>query len=164
MSFIVSMTAAEAELAKALQARLLLQDVFLWRCEADGAGPPVVPAEPVTADANFESAYEPAGGATEDFSVSVKVACHEQLTFHVKATFLIRYKLVAGPRPRPKEAEAFANTQALLTAWPYFREFVQNMTARMGLPTESLPVLRLVLQSSQKNQAQPTKKPRRKAS
>jgi len=164
MSLTVSLTATEAESAKALQARLLLQDVFLWRCEADGAGPPVMPAEPVTVEADFEWAYEGSKDSTEDFSITVKVASYEKLTFHVTATFLVRYNLLVEPSPRPEEGEAFAKSQGLLAAWPYLRELVQNTTARMGLPIESLPALRLVLQTTRKTQTLRKKKRARRTS
>lgn len=160
----VSITGTEAESAKALQERLLIQDVFLLRCEADGAGPPFAPTEPVTVEADFEWAYEGSNGSTENFSITANVASYEILTFHVRATLLVTYKRLAGPQPRPEEAEAFAKSQALLAGWPYLRELVQNMTARMGLPTESLPVLRLVLEAKRKTKVRRNKKPPGKAS
>lgn len=124
----------------------------------------MIPAEPVTVEADFAWAYEGANGSTEDFSITANVASHEHLTFRVRASLLVRYKLLDGPKPGPEEGEAFAKSQALLAAWPYLREFVQNMTARMGLPTESLPVMRLVLETKQNTKARRTKKAARKAS
>ena len=39
---------------------------------------------------------------------------------------------------------AFSATNGVFNAWPYWREFVQNTTARMGLPTPVIvPVFRL---------------------
>ena len=39
--------------------------------------------------------------------------------------------------------EAFANTNGVFNAWPYWRELVQNTAARMGVPGIVLPVFRL---------------------
>ena len=38
--------------------------------------------------------------------------------------------------------EAFANTDAVYHAWPYWREFVQSSMARMGLPPIMIPLFR----------------------
>ncbi|SPF31952.1 hypothetical protein SBA4_1060017 [Candidatus Sulfopaludibacter sp. SbA4] len=76
------------------------------------------------------------------------------------------YACRAGHRGgrRPEEGEAFAKSQGLLAAWPYLRELVQNTTARMGLPIESLPALRLVLQTTRKTQTLRKKKRARRTS
>jgi preprotein translocase subunit SecB len=42
------------------------------------------------------------------------------------------------------EVEAFAETNALLNCWPYWRELVQSTIARMGLPPLVLPLFRLM--------------------
>jgi len=41
------------------------------------------------------------------------------------------------------QALAFARTNGIYNAWPYWREFVQNMIARMNLPPLVIPVFRL---------------------
>lgn len=38
--------------------------------------------------------------------------------------------------------KAFAHTNGIFNAWPYWREFAQNMGARMGLPPLVIPVFR----------------------
>jgi hypothetical protein len=39
---------------------------------------------------------------------------------------------------------SFANTSGVFHAWSYWREFVQNMSVRMGLPPVVLPLFRIV--------------------
>jgi preprotein translocase subunit SecB len=61
----------------------------------------------------------------------------------VKATFEVRYGLPKGFSVSRDELEAFAQTNAIFNVWPYWREFVQSVFTRMGLPPLTLPVFRL---------------------
>lgn len=42
-----------------------------------------------------------------------------------------------------EEVEAYAKTTGAFAQYPYAREYLQSITARMGLPALTLPVLRL---------------------
>lgn len=55
----------------------------------------------------------------------------------------LRYGYPEGSDFRPAELEAFANLNGVFNAWPYFREFLQSATTRMGLPPFVLPVFRV---------------------
>ncbi|WFE95641.1 protein-export chaperone SecB [Micromonospora sp. WMMD987] len=46
-------------------------------------------------------------------------------------------------RPEPPELDSFAKTMGTMALYPYAREFVQNMTSRMGLPPLTLATFRL---------------------
>jgi hypothetical protein len=72
----------------------------------------------------------------------------------VHAGFELQYKLPEDFTPDPKDLDEFAKTNGLFNVWPYFREFVQNTSSRMNLPTFVLPLLRL----SQEPQRQSEKK------
>lgn len=61
----------------------------------------------------------------------------------IQANFVILYKF-----PVPFEGEIpqdvvkeFGEKQAVMHAWPYWREFVQSATSRMGLPILRMPLL-----------------------
>jgi len=64
----------------------------------------------------------------------------------VDATFelIYSYPLDTQPVPTPEELQGFADTNALMNGWPYWRELVQNMVGRMNLPPITVPVLRFV--------------------
>ena len=47
--------------------------------------------------------------------------------------------------PSHDALRAFAEHSGLHTAWPYWREFVQSATTRLGLPALTIPVFRLRL-------------------
>lgn len=58
----------------------------------------------------------------------------------VEAQFTIKYSRIKG-RFDLKEIESAGNVVAALHCWPYWREFLQSMTARMGLPSVQIPLL-----------------------
>jgi preprotein translocase subunit SecB len=145
MDFTIALRKREAEQAAALLSRLRLHDISLYKSEAAGAGPPLGAVEPVPLSAELDSEVEHRGSEGVDFAVKLRVACGETLTFHIEATFLARYRFAEKAKPASRiELEAFRKSHAVLAVWPYLREFVQTTTARMGFPTEPLPLLRLV--------------------
>jgi hypothetical protein len=64
----------------------------------------------------------------------------------VDATFELVYSYPPDtqPVPTPEELQAFADTNSLMNCWPYWRELVQSMVARMNLPPITVPLLRFV--------------------
>lgn len=61
----------------------------------------------------------------------------------INPTFELSYQLTAGAtRPTEADLHVFADATATFNAWPYLREFVQTMLARMDLPRMTLPLLR----------------------
>jgi len=149
MDFTIALKQRDVDRAAALQAKLQLKDISLYRSEAAGAGPPFGAVEPVRLSAELDSEVERGDSAGIDFAVTLRVACEEALTFHIEATFLARYKFADPAKPASKiEIEAFRKSHAVLAVWPYLREFVQTVAARMGFPTEPLPMLRVVLREA----------------
>lgn len=61
----------------------------------------------------------------------------------VSAAFEIEYSLPKESRFSQEQLNTFSKINGVFHAWPYWREFVQNMVARMNLPTITLPVFRL---------------------
>ena len=57
--------------------------------------------------------------------------------------FELDYALNDGYHPTPAHVEAFIEGNAVLHCWPYFREFVQSATQRMGLTVPPLPMIGL---------------------
>ena len=146
MDFTIALKEREVEQAAALQAKLQLQDISLYKSEAGGAGPPIRAVEPVRLSAELDSEVVHTDSAGVDFAVTLRVACDDPLAFHIEATFLARYRFADRAKPASKiEIEAFRKSHAVLAVWPYLREFVQTIAARMGFPTEPLPLLRVVL-------------------
>lgn len=59
----------------------------------------------------------------------------------VGCTFEAIYALKPGFEMTLAHAKAFAAANALFNVWPYFREFLQSTTVRMGLPPIVAPFL-----------------------
>jgi hypothetical protein len=61
----------------------------------------------------------------------------------IEATFVLIYGVDSFEGIEDRNVEAFAMTNGVFNAWPYWREFVQNAAARMGLSSSLIvPVFR----------------------
>ncbi|GAA4569328.1 SecB-like chaperone [Micromonospora coerulea] len=56
---------------------------------------------------------------------------------------LYRLELNGRAQPETSELDSFAKTMGTMALYPYAREFVQNITSRMGLPPLTLAIFRL---------------------
>lgn len=108
------------------------------------------PGEAGKVDVQFaKTARAIAGDKEAKFSVFVtceaKVLSKEtaEPVVCVKAEFELSYSIPEALNPTPAELAAFAETNGIHHAWPYFREFVQSAFTRMGLPPLIVPVLRI---------------------
>lgn len=54
----------------------------------------------------------------------------------------LSYRVPAALSFSAETLDSFARFNAVFNAWPYWREYVQNATAQMGLPRLILPVFR----------------------
>ena len=61
----------------------------------------------------------------------------------VRVAFELTYGLPKGFAVTRRELDAFAQTNGVFNAWPYWRELIQNMFARMDLPQPALPLYRI---------------------
>jgi hypothetical protein len=60
----------------------------------------------------------------------------------IEAVFLLQYRVPSFDGLRKANITAFGEMNGLYNAWPYWREFVQATTVRMGLPALTVPVYR----------------------
>jgi len=94
-------------------------------------------AEPIEGKSAFlvtfcgGAALRPAAAKTEE----------PALEAHVEIE--LRYGYPERTEFRKDELEAFASLNGVFNAWPYFREYLQSVTTRMGLPPFVLPVFRV---------------------
>jgi hypothetical protein len=73
--------------------------------------------------------------------------------FLVNCTFEVSYKLRDDYRPTSDQLASFGRGTAVFNCWPYAREFLQDITSRIGHQTPALPLLRIVPKKSEpKNQ------------
>jgi hypothetical protein len=64
-------------------------------------------------------------------------------TVVIQATFLVSYAIEKPQEFSASHYQAFARINGIYNTWPYWREYVQSVTGRMGLPPLTLPVFRL---------------------
>jgi preprotein translocase subunit SecB len=81
----------------------------------------------------------------------------------IDASFLLSYKIENFEGLTQKGFERFANLNGIYNAWPYWREFVQNTIIRMGLPSLSIPVFRIVEPLDKKTMSTKTAKKKTKS-
>lgn len=60
------------------------------------------------------------------------------------ATFALTYSIEKFKGLTQKGFKQFADLNGIYNAWPYWREFMQNTIARLGLPPLVIPVFRIV--------------------
>lgn len=67
--------------------------------------------------------------------------------FELSCHYVLDYRFAVSGGPEGDERNtylgAFANVNGIYNVWPYFRELVQSVTSRMGLPPLVLPVYRV---------------------
>ncbi len=67
-----------------------------------------------------------------------------EVKLRVTATFVLAYSVKSFEGVDDDHIRAFSAINGVFNAWPYWREFVQSTTARMGLPMPVvIPVFRL---------------------
>ena len=88
-----------------------------------------------------------------DFDLVAKIAEEEEPAVTISATFLLMYKVNSIEGLGEDHFKSFGETNGVFNAWPYWREYVQTATVRMGLPVLTIPVFRI--RKSQEEQANP---------
>lgn len=68
---------------------------------------------------------------------------NENSFLRIEATFLLLYSITSIEDLDDRAFSSFAELNGVYNAWPYWREFVQNITSRMQLPTLTIPVFRI---------------------
>lgn len=81
-----------------------------------------------------------------------------QPVIFIDASFILSYAIENFEGLTQEGFEQFANLNGIYNAWPYWREFVQNTIVRMGLPSLSIPVFRIVETADRKTVKKKTTK------
>lgn len=99
--------------------------------------------------------------------ISVRAKCtlkgnyqaSKQASLQIQATFCLLYSLENLTGLSNDHIAAFGQLNGIYNVWPYWREFVQSTTCRMGLPSLTLPVFKVTKPSPAS--AATAKKPRK---
>ena len=137
------------ELSTAVANRIVLLDVWLAKTSAErkpGNRSDVTDAMLKTAvssgvNVNTESKVLI---ALPKFELIAKTKTQpERLVFQIEAAFVLAYRISSLEGLEQKNFDAFANVNAVFNAWPYWREYVQSTSQRMGLSSLVVPIYRI---------------------
>jgi len=57
----------------------------------------------------------------------------------IEVTYVLKFS-VESKELNPEHVNQFTNSTIKVVIWPFFREFVHNMTARFGIPHVNVPI------------------------
>jgi hypothetical protein len=142
---LISPTREEFKAAQSLQTHCELSQVALLRCAGQRAPAGAQLSEPYTLNESHSSTARLIDDAlaVEVSFDSYAVDANKITVFSVECAYELCYGLKDGYRPEGNEIEAFKNGNAIFNCWPYFREFFQSLTSRMGQAPPPLPFLRV---------------------
>jgi preprotein translocase subunit SecB len=91
--------------------------------------------------------------------VKQKNAAPQDYFLRIEARFVVTYQVRSDEGLNQSNYDAFAERNGIYNVWPYWREFVQSMTARMGLPPLTIPVFRVGTAKLKQDASLPPPKP-----
>jgi hypothetical protein len=142
---LISPTREEFRAAQSLQTHCEIRQIALLRCAGWKAPEGTRLSEPYTLNEAHSSAARLVDDilAVEVSFEAYAVDANKTKVFSAECVYELCYGLKEGYRPEGNEIEAFKNGNAIFNCWPYFREFFQNLTSRMGQAPPLLPFLRV---------------------
>ena len=75
------------------------------------------------------------------FEVSSDADPGEKKLLSIQAVFVVSYDIDSLDGLEPENLDAFGRMNGVYNLWPYWREYVQSTTSRLGFPPLTLPVL-----------------------
>ncbi|MCL4822087.1 MAG: hypothetical protein KJ067_23410 [Vicinamibacteria bacterium] len=99
-------------------------------------------------------------------SVAARVEAKAAVLVSIAATFELEYECPEVVTPTTEDLAAFAQTNGVFNAWPYWREYLQATLQRMQLPPIVLPLMTMKQIVSSLGEQQPAlaaPKPKRRA-
>lgn len=145
----ISQTSEQIKALSAVQANCEIQSVTLLSCNVTRAKAGARFREPYS----IKPALSNIASARSDGQLVVEVSFEysawdssepPERLFQVNCTFEVAYQLNDGYNPTMEEITSFGRGTAVFNCWPYAREFLQDITSRIGHHTPALPLLRIV--------------------
>ena len=78
-----------------------------------------------------------------NFTLNAAHESPDSRRIEILLTLEATYKVPSEITVSSEQIRAFAATNGMLNVWPYWREFVQSITSRAGLPPLTLPLFRV---------------------
>lgn len=156
-AIVIEQTRDETKLAFEVHQNASLQKIRLARAKLFSRAISEMTGAPVDVEFDFKSRALQSTGSVLRLEISFRVAgilgadegsrdseqAHKEPVVSVNCEWEVEYKLREGFRLTPKHIRAFRTGNAIFNTWPYFREYLQENSVRMGYPPIVAPFLRL---------------------
>lgn len=147
---IISQDQTEIRAAFTLQSQCELKQVFLRKCQASLFGTEETLTRPFSLHLSHQSNAMPIKDGLLVINVQFHVESRDNsgqdnVFFNIDCSFEVQYRIQDESfQPSPESINAFKEGNAIFNCWPYAREFVQDMAARMAVHPPPLPFLRIL--------------------
>lgn len=144
---VLSPTKEEIKLSSAISNVSTLSEIVLTRCSVSGDRR-VALVQPF----NMSCSVVSTKADVEDDRLTIEIdfefrsldaSVPGKIVVLVECTFGLTYRLADGFVPEQPSIDAFSKGNAVYNCWPYLREFVQSIAARMGHSPPPVPLLRV---------------------
>ena len=156
----LSYTKEQIRALSALQDHCEIDSVTLQSCSATRAKAGVAFTEPFSARPALSNVASSMQGQYLVAEVSFEYTAWDsseppERLFLVTCNLDVSYRVRDGYMPTEAERSSFSRGTAVFNCWPYAREFLQDITARLGHRTPVLPLLRITPKKSEGAEAAP---------
>jgi hypothetical protein len=155
----ISQTQEQIAALQAFQDHCEIESVTLQKCTATRAKAGTVFKEPFSVKpllSNISSAIQGQQFVVEvefEYTAWDSSEPPERL-FMVDCSFEVAYRIRDGYAPSEAERSSFSRGTAVFNCWSYAREFLRDITARLGHQTPVLPLLRITPKTPVAKEAQ----------
>jgi preprotein translocase subunit SecB len=119
-----------------------LRDIRIVKVEASSSPAPSGPLEPrITFDTNAALVADNLLNVACIYTLTVNAG--EVCAATINTVYLLTYE-VTGGKPSEQDIRHFANANGVYHSWPFLRQFLADMTAKMGFPPLTLPVFQVL--------------------
>src|ERR1022692_207970 len=145
----ISQTKEQIQALSAVQANCEIQSITLLYCNVTRAKAGAKFKEPYSVKPALSNIAPSRYGELLVVEVSFEYSAWDssepsERLFQVLCTFEVAYQLRDGYDPTGEEIASFSKGTAVFNCWPYAREFLQDVTSRIGHRAPALPLLRIV--------------------
>ena len=153
----ISQTAKQIEALSSLQANCEIQGITLLSSTVTRAKGGTEFREPFSVKPALSNVAPLLRGRVLVVEVSFEYAAWDsseppERLFLVTCTFEVSYRVQDRHLPTEEEISSFGRGTAVFNCWPYAREYLRDITARIGHQTPVLPLLRIIPKKSEGQQ------------
>jgi hypothetical protein len=144
----ISQTQEQIDALRAFQDHCEIESVTLQKCTATRAKAGTVFREPFSVKPVLSNVSSALQGEHLIVEVEFEYAAWDsaeppERLFLVDCVFEVAYRIRDSYAPNESEKSTFSRGTAVFNCWPYAREFLRDITARLGHQTPVLPLLRI---------------------